>query len=303
MRIIFLILLLPVLVFSQGITDKHKSVIARKNVAGGEPAAYTTEATRYFAAMGTQLADSQKTNINDFVVMLHDSLAIDSLAEFFDVMYLLANETEEAGLLNLVKRSSDGTRSGVNLTFTQWQGFTGNTNLGYIDMNYDARNDGVNYTQNSASFGCYQRIVESGTIHNQMGVYDTTAGGTPLRCFQANPYEDGIYSDRVYINRGSWGSGLDPDVRGLGTKIATRISSSEVSAYINGVGGTVTSNPSEGVPTLSFYVCGYNSLGTSDESTDQISFAFIGASVTATQARQISNCIEAYLDGIGAGVL
>ena len=73
MRIIFLILLLPVLVFSQGITDKHKSVIARMNVAevGG-----STIDTIYSAA-GTgnngidassfiNLVDYTLTQIHDF---------------------------------------------------------------------------------------------------------------------------------------------------------------------------------------------------------------------------------------------
>src|SRR5690606_25638804 len=70
---------------------------------------YEFEAERYFASLETPLSNSAKTKINNFVAMLKDSLEIDSLAEKFDVMYLFANETPDAGLHNLVKRMHDAT--------------------------------------------------------------------------------------------------------------------------------------------------------------------------------------------------
>jgi len=36
---------------------------------------------------------------------------------------------------------------------------------------------------------------------------------------------------------------------------------------------------------------------------DQISFAFIGAGLTSTEARQVTNCIEYYMDALGKGVI
>src|SRR5574343_1234161 len=121
----------------------------------GDEAGYDTDAQTYFSAMSTPLSTAYQDRINTFVLMVKDSLSITNLSDKFDVIYLLANETSEAGLKNLVKRSSDATIGAETVTFTADEGFAGDGVGGYINTNYNANSDGVNYTLNDASFGIY----------------------------------------------------------------------------------------------------------------------------------------------------
>ena len=104
--------------------------------------------------------------------MLQDSLAIDSLPEVFNVIYLMANEDSVSSKLNLVKRAYDGVQLGT-ATFTQWQGWAGNGSTGYINTTYNPATDSIPYTLNSASIGVYNR---TGGIENKAVVGSVVSG-------------------------------------------------------------------------------------------------------------------------------
>ena len=123
--------------------------------------------------------------------MVKDSLQISSLSSKFDGMYLLANETSEAGLKNLVKRQHDATA--VNSpTFTQWEGFTGNENTyAHISTNYYPRTQAVSYALNSGSFGIYFRTNMLGSGINLNGCASTSVdGGVNNRIQISRPIPD-----------------------------------------------------------------------------------------------------------------
>lgn len=67
-----------------------------------DDASYDADAQAYFDAMSTPLSTDYQDRINTFVLMVKDSLSLTNLSDKFDVIYLLANETSEAGLKNLV---------------------------------------------------------------------------------------------------------------------------------------------------------------------------------------------------------
>ena len=97
----------------------HREVFSTRGGGGVEP-----EVTAYIDGLTTPLSSGQLTALNTFVKALKDGLSITLLSEVFDVMYILAGETEESSLRNLIKRAHDA--EAVNSpTFTTLEGFTG----------------------------------------------------------------------------------------------------------------------------------------------------------------------------------
>ena len=287
--LILTLTLLPYLLFAQ-----TRIIPFSSNPGAG--AAYTTEATRYFAAMSSQLVDSQKTNIDDLVISLQDTLSIDSLSQYFDCIYIFANETEESALMNLVKRSNDATNVDAT-TFTAWQGFTGDGTADYINTNYNATDDGVVYTLNDAHISLYRRVagVDAGAT-SAMGVFETAAQYTSYTILSVTMYWQ--------INGATDASSGAGGIINAGYLMTTRTASDEAFLYRNGTQEDNESPASVALNTIDTYVLAENlDDGTARRwKTDQASIVTFGKGMTETQAGYVNACIEAYLDGIGAGI-
>jgi hypothetical protein len=263
---------------------------------------YDADAKVYFDAMTTPLSNSQKARVNTFVKMLKDSLGISSLSSKFDVMYLLANETAEAGLRNLVKRSHDATA--VNSpTFTQWEGFQGNGTSSYINTNYNARTQASAYTLNSASFGIYLRTNTVGSNYDVWGAWSTSADGGNANRIQLS------FPASSAVNTYSYALNADVDLytatRSNGMFITSRTSSTNISFYINKSSVTSASRAVTKIPNQNVLLCALNEAFSNPNHFDanQVSFAFLGAVLTDTEVRKLTNCVEAYLDDLGKGVI
>jgi len=248
------------------------------------------ETTRYLAALTTPLSDSQEVNINTFIRMLKDSLAIDSLPQKFDVMYLFANETSEAGLLNLVKRDNDAEVLQATVTFTAWQGFAGDGVGGIITTNYNPSTEGNNYTVNNASFGLYSRTNSAAAVRDGGGADGTQSTVLAIKWSDNNTYS--------IINNLS---NLSPAMSSsAGLHIITRTAAAVAKRYYNADSLATDTDAAIGIPNKNFYVCAPN--GSATFSNRQFAFAFLGAGFTTTEIRKINNCVEWYMDEIGAGV-
>ena len=253
---------------------------------------YDKDARIYFASLTTPLSSVQKKRVNTFVKMLKDSLGITSLASKFDVMYLLANETSEAGLKNLVKRSSDATAVNAPV-FTAYEGFTAAATK-YINTNYIPSSQGVNFTLNSASIGFYNRVNSAVVRMGGEGAGDVLERTDIL-------VAGGLLYYR--LNQNSSLTHAVADVTGL--LILSRTSGTSVSGYRNGALLSAQAAGSNTLTTATFYILGQNDNGSLNASTagEQVSFAFAGSQLSATQVRQLTNCIEVYMDSIGTGVI
>lgn len=285
MKIFILSLFLTTYLFGQGFTTL--------GLLMGDENGYDTDAKVYFDAMATPLSDEQQERINAFVVMLKDSLSISSLSGKFDVMYLLANETSEAGLKNLVKRSNDATAVGAP-TFTQWQGYTGAIDKS-INTNYNPSTEAVKATQNSTSVGAYVRGMHTAGIKCIWGCET----GAVINIFLPNRGSGGRYWN---INT-AYASVLE-DYTDNDFYVVSRTASDEIKLYQTGAllrsGTTVTT----GVPNSDMYILSDNDDGTPGAfSTGQVSLFFIGEGLNATEVRKITNCAEVYMDAIGTGVI
>jgi len=89
--------------------------------------------------------------------------------------------------------------------------------------------------------------------------------------------------------------------------VVSRVNSTEFKRYIKNSTDNVsatTSVVSTQVPEVQFYLLALNTANAPGlYCTNQISFAFIGGGLTATEARQVTNCIEYYMDALGKGVI
>ena len=127
------------------------------------------EVDAYLTGLTTPLSGEQVTRINTLVKNLKQGLSVESLSEVFDVMYVLAGETQESSLRNLVKDAHHAT--GVNSpTFEQYKGFKGNKTSHFVDTNYNP-STATNYKQNSACMGAYVSKAPTNTVGGRPVLY------------------------------------------------------------------------------------------------------------------------------------
>lgn len=263
----------------------------------GGDAGYTiinSEVTDYVDGLTTSLSDEHTERIDVFVTMLKDSLSISSLGDYFDFMYLMANETEEVAARNLIKRSHDLTQ--VNdVAFTVFEGFTGDGSADYLNTNYNPTSDKVNVAQNDVSYGIYSRTGRAASNSAYSGANDGVA--LMVNLFRATN------TARFRLNSGADFS-LIANTSSQGFFIGNRNASDDIDGYKNYTLSSQGTIASTGMPNLNMFLLAYNNSGTPlGYDAVQLSFAYLGEGLTDTEVRQITNSVEFYMDAIGAGVI
>jgi len=118
---------------------------------------HTPEVSTYIDGLVTPLSDGQLALLNNFILTLKAGLSITNLSDAFDVMYILAGETAESSLRNMVKRLHDAVA--VNSpVFVPYEGFSGDGLSATIDTNYNFIDNKVNASVSSHAFGLYSRL-------------------------------------------------------------------------------------------------------------------------------------------------
>lgn len=248
---------------------------------------------------GQTVSGAQATRIDNFISMVKDSLGISALSSKFDVMYLLANETQTLSKLNIVKRSSDITKDTTTsdgITWTQWQGFQGTGLTGRLNTHYSDSTDAVNFARNSGSIGIYSRTDKTEAAVD-FAVIQNSAVRLYLRYTDNNIYYT-FLSDDIHQ-----GGAANTDSRGFFIMSATSLTN--VAIYRNGSSlGSISNNVVGLRNTVPYYIIGYNDDNTVSRypTTRQYSFFFVGSGLDATQARKLNNCVEYYMDSLGTGV-
>lgn len=258
---------------------------------------YEAELVTYKTGLATPLSAGELTLLNDLIVGLKTDLGSTNLSDDFDVIRIMAGETSEVSLKNLVKDEHHATLEGASVpTFITKEGFTG-TGSGYIDTQYNPVADGENYTNNNCSFGLYFRSGDAaGSTVSAAGINDTTAGKIIMYL------SDNENFDRAWLNSDSFESINLTFAAGF--KILTRTNDT-VAHYINGVGGT-------GIETMHMFgsgnafVLSRNILGTgagTNFSLAQVSIEMWGRYFTLTEHEKIRARFETYMDAHGKGVV
>lgn len=250
---------------------------------------FTDDSKIYFAAMSTPLSTEQQERIDTLVRRLYVDLSITNLSQAFDFFYLHANETPEAALRNLVKRSHDATNIN-STTFTQWQGFTGNGSNMHLNTNYNPSTSATALLSNSGSMGVYVRsnnLTDGGSLMGNTGV--TNRSEIIVRTTHV---QGRLNNTTSHYSTGMHGN----DIRGMWIEQQTgKLYIYKNATLLQESSTSVTS----GYTTANIFIL---STG-SNYSFNQVSVAYIGKGLSATEVSNITNSIEWYMDDLGTGVI
>jgi len=155
-------------------------------------------------------------------------------------------------------------------TFTSNQGFQGDGTSSYIDANFVASTDGVNYTLNNASFGYYMRQ------------YDTAPSGSEgaMRLNGTNGISWIRYTTKRFYFNDNFSSYANFTAQANQLASANRTSSTDINLYSNGVLQDSLSQTATGLPNLDTSILKYSST----YSNAELSMVYIGGDLTSEQS-------------------
>lgn len=246
---------------------------------------YDAASVTLFAAMTVQPLQARKAPIDDLVKRLKAT----GIWAKLDLLHVYAAHTEQAALLNW---KSPGTFDGTSVSgmlFTADQGFTGDASADYIDTGWVANTNGVNYTQNAASFGAWSRTAGTGA-----GIDLGLATQGAARVLFRNASNQ-ISAGRINDATNSLMASSITD--GSGLTAVERPSSATKHVYKNGAVGSDVSVASTGRPATAFHVGGEGGSGTSSR---QFAMFFAGGALGAAGQLTFYSAVQAYMQAIGA---
>lgn len=256
----------------------------------------TAELTTYITGLATPLSLRQRRLLNEFIKTLKTGLSITDLDDAFDTMYVLGGETAESSLKNLVKNANHATA--VNSpTFTQFEGFTGDGISMYINTNYKAETNGVNFTRNNASIGLYNRLNIDGEFVDA-GSYDAATSTISIMCRNATKAHG-----RVNNITATYVSGDVADALGLCICTRNGAAHTDMVLYKNKTSLTTITGINNTTARNDIDISILNITGLSYYSTRQIAFFFMGKHITTAMRDVIVDSVEAYMDANGKGVI
>lgn len=248
------------------------------------------ELKTYVDGLITSLSKVQIIALGEFIEAIKTGMSITALSDVFDAMYILAGETSESSLKNIVKDANHATLEGTpSPAFTASRGFLPDGSHGYINLNYNPTTHGVKFTQNNAGMGLFSKTdreqdagkvsmgVLSGGIYTYMfGRYTVSFGGL--------------------VNGGAViGSIGTTDT--LGMLSMFRTSATNVLAAKDKTLGSDTASNSTGINNGNIYLGARNNAGTADAFDNLLlSFAYIGRDLSETELGVLVDAFNTYLD-------
>ena len=250
--------------------------------------AYDSDANFLFSQMSPP-PDATRKRLIDWTVR---ELKAFGIWYRLDRLFVFAAHAQQGALLDWTKATRSATA--VNSpTFTTDRGFTGNGTTSYINSNYNANSQGVNYSLNSAVIGAYVTgtAVDAGIV---VGFSDAAAFS------QFQPRSTG---DIVVPRLNSGGSTTSASTDASGWWTIDRASSAEFITYRNGASFSTHTTVSSAVSNFTSYILARNLAGTAGAFFSlQTSAVLFGGTLTASQHYQLNRIIEYYMDSVQAGV-
>ena len=230
------------------------------------------------------------------IATLIDGLVSDGVWAKLDALYVLAQQNATDALLNLVGTSYGMTTVGLlkdvpslrSAPFTSYVGF-GPFVAQYLATGFNPSTaTSPQFTQNSASFGVWTiaSVVEP---VSQMG---NSIAGSSGESHIYNDFTDGNFYAR--LNNATVGGVPVPGTKGL--FVGDRASSSAVVPYWNGTAQASQSSTSQAPLNSPFDVGAATGAGSTGQ---QLSAAFIGASLGAAGQLALYNRLRTYMTSIG----
>ena len=254
---------------------------------------YTSEYQSVYDAFTTKPSAATAKQQNILVKALVDSGVWAKL----DIFYMLAGHTNANGE-SLINWFSPGTfdAAAVNSpSFVTFEGFTGDGATSYLNWNWNPAKDGINYTQNGGSMGCYIRsnIAEN---NSDLGAETPTTSWIMIQTRQS------LNQTNIRINDA--GSLNIPVTDSRGMIIITRPSSNSRILYKNKSNIGSDSQISASLVNTDIYGLALNiNESPGSYSIKQQSLEFAGASLTQVDVTNLTNAFETYMDSKGKGVI
>lgn len=284
-------------------TKYYFYVVAYKSTKESNPTntanatTFDAEIGTYISGLSTPLTLGQLTNLNTLVRALKSGLTITNLSDYFEVFYVLAGETEESSLKNLVANNYHATLNSTP-AWAKWEGYTGASGK-YIKTGFNPKTNAKVIAAADTSQGIYCRTPTLAYT------YDCgCAGFGSERFFLMTGTPATVFKAMINTNFESSGSTASSAGMVIGMRYAAGAGGGKV--YRNGtVGANTDLNVGLGLPDNTVYILTiHNSDGSAGSaSAKQASVYFIGKSMTSEQVTSVTNAIEAYMDANGKGVI
>lgn len=238
---------------------------------------------------GGAVSPTQKSRVNTLILALKGH----SLFSANSRLWLHAGESDAKQATIDIMNLSAATPAGTSPPSLGASGYTGNGTTGYIDLGAKPSN----YTQDSASFGCYNVLNSAADNFNiLMGAFDGT------NCISDIIPKNTTSLSRINRTTGDLVSVATATRKGFFINSATGVNA--CAAYKNGSNiGTNAATSRDMTALPGFFVLARNDLGTpSGFGVDIAAVSFIGPGLNDTQAANLTADIKAYMDAWGISV-
>jgi hypothetical protein len=208
-----------------------------------------------------------------------------------DLLYIMANHSSSAGEHRknwLNPGTFDFEATALDSSWVQYEGLTGN-GTNYPDTSYNPSTQAIYLSKDSATLGVYIRS-DSNTDVYQVGA----VAGSDQLSFEAR--DTGNFYTR--INSATALSAASSSA--VGFWLSTRTGSTAVACYKNGSSAGSSSAASTTVPNATVTLFA-RSGGL--PCSNQISIILVMNGITGTDATNLTNIFETYMDAIGKGVI
>ena len=263
------------------------------------PSTHSPQALAYLARTVGGNEGGNATNIATLI----DGLVSDGVWSKLDCLYVLAQQNETDAKLNLIGTSYGLTQIGTirlrptpnigTLIFTPYRGFNGFNTVGsYLDTGFNAAiAPSPKFTQNSANYGFWSL---GGVTSESCPAFGNSANAISGESQIYNKFTDGTFY--VRLNNPVAGGSSSPGI--IGFFAGDRSTTTTIVPYFNSVAQPSQAATSQAVFSGTFTI-GNVANAVNAGSSQQLSAAFIGASLGAVGQLALYNRLRTYTTAIG----
>jgi hypothetical protein len=251
------------------------------------PSKHSPQAVAFVARYVNPPATDTLNKIMEFVDSLVANGTYDKIAE----MCFVANNSTNSllGLKGLANSTTAGT-----MTFTPYQGFTGNGIDGYINTGFNDSTGSSLYQRTSFSWGVYSRTLSNSSTMSGVAITGQTTG-MYLR-------DGGVFY--AYFRENTGISISNSDSRGM---FISTLNGTTATSYLytgtSNLSVTETVTPLKRL-NLNPFISARNFNRVAQQfGTREMALWFYGATLTAQDCINIKNCFERLMDYYGKGVI
>jgi len=262
--------------------------IAYPVISNNEP-----ELDTFLANLSVDISEDTKTRINSWLKYIKPRLGVSNLSEIADAIWWGGNDTEEACQHNLVKNAHHITKVG-SPTFTAGYGYSNGSTANYLDLNYNAKTQGVRFTVNDASYGFFSYTDAIGSYVDmgaRTGTYVNRCSVNLKYSSSYLQYDINSDSPNANINLG--------DRSTVGMHFIVRRGQFPIFyAHNDKILHETSARESSDIPDMNMYaLCRNGEAGAAAPSPRQLGFKFWGKALTIRQIQILWDGFMFYLHG------